>query len=82
MLYHAASAKQETEDPWGIEVEHWGNLLFKHETQDPDWFSRAGLVVVRNSVLLLAYFLVPGLVTAFFLGGGGIKLIGVVLKSR
>lgn len=50
----------------GIQVEHWGNLLFKLETQDLDWCSRAGMAeAVRNLVCLPAYLDVPGFVTAF-----------------
>lgn len=47
-------------------MERWGNLLFKLETQDPDWCGRAGLAVAgRNLVRSLAYLDVPGFVTAF-----------------
>lgn len=66
MLHHVVTAKQETEDPWGSQVEHWGNLLFRLETKDLDWSSRVGLVVaVKNFVCLPAHFDVPDLVTAF-----------------
>ncbi len=47
-------------------MERWGNLLFRLETQDLDWCSRAGLAAaVRNLLCLPAHFDVPGLVTAF-----------------
>lgn len=47
-------------------MKRWGNLLFRPETQDLDWCSRAGLAVaVRNLLCLPAHFDVPDLVTAF-----------------
>lgn len=47
-------------------MRHWGNLLFRLETQDLDWCSRAGLAVaVRNLLCLPAHCDVPDLVTAF-----------------
>lgn len=54
ILDHASTVKQDTGDLWGIQVEHWGNLAFRVETEGLDWCSHTELpVAVRDLCIYL-----------------------------
>lgn len=58
ILDHAPTAKQDTGDPWGIQVEHWGNLAFRVETEGLDWCSQTELAVAGRDLCIYLLILV------------------------